>query len=178
MDAAMPSQRSSKSASGSGYPELNTTTSRMKLDDIELSPADPNHHEPAMEDVEAALNQRNSVRQKKTLTESEVTEVHRCRKRIFALVVLQGIIIPIVTFIFAFSLAQPGRAVCSDPEDGSSEVRCTVQDEHWSYYLLIPGGASLALVAVFLYRERGPGGALEKSGAPLGCLGITAVPQD
>ena len=175
MDAAMPSLRSAKSSSGSSYPELNTTTSRMALDDIELSPADPNHHEPAIEDVEEALNARNSLRHKATLTDSEVKQVYRWRKTTFALVVLQGIIIPIVTFIFAFSLAQPGRAVCSDPEDGSSEVRCTVQDEHWSYYLLIPGGASLALVAVFLYRERGPGGALEKSGAPLGCLGITAV---
>ena len=176
----MPSLRSAKSSSGSSYPELNTTTSRMALDDIELSPADPNHHEPAIEDVEEALNARNSLRHKATLTDSEVKQVYRWRKTTFALVVLQGIIIPIVTFIFAFSLATPGREVCRDPEEGSNTVRCEYVDQEnfLSYLLLIPGGASLALVFVFAYRERGPGGALEKSGAPLGCLGITAVPQD
>ena len=90
MDAAMPSLRSAKSSSGSSYPELNTTTSRMALDDIELSPADPNHHEPAIEDVEEALNARNSLRHKATLTDSEVKQVYRWRKTTFALVVLQG----------------------------------------------------------------------------------------
>ena len=92
------------------------------------------------------------------------------------IILVQGILVPLVCTALAFTLARPGQITCTDPPGNfSAPAECEVVEENLMWYLLLlPAGASAALLSITAYRERGPGGVLEKRGYKVGCLGITA----
>ena len=135
-----------KGSSNSNYPDVNKSTSRMVLDDIEVAPK-----EVTADEVLQALNERTQQRKNRPPVKQ------RCRKTLFVLAIVQAVIlIPVCIFLAAHF---------------ATETNVN------SFAFLFPAAVSGALLTLMLYRERGPGGMLEHSCAPVGCLGVTAVPQ-
>ena len=82
-------------------------------------------------------------------TDLQTSSRARC---IFA-IILQGVVLPIVLIVLAISAA-------SVPATNDAE---TVNDvgSWWPYLLTLPAFLDVVLVAMVIYRERGPGGSLE-----------------
>ena len=129
-----------------------TMTRAVDSNDIEIA-SNPNHAAPdAALDVLIEHKRQQSKTQKKKERDLETASGRACQKWCWYITVVQAVIIPITTFSIAMAFAQ----------DENSQ----------SLLLLIPGSASLGFLMMMAYRERGPGGMLEHSGAKLGCLGV------
>jgi hypothetical protein len=167
-------------------PSHNLSASRMALAldeaEIEIAPRMQAEHRTNVQQEEACnmLQQHNEKRRPKTknpkLTEDELKKRSFCRKLTFALVVLQGMAVPAMCIYFAITLANFGRADCVRANNHTSTLHCTQEDgDLSSFALFVPAGFSFVLLSGCAYRERGPGGVLEHSGARLGCLPVTAI---
>ena len=119
------------------------------------------------EDVLQAHTRKRRAEGGKGMSEAESDRHRRRLKCLVWLAIAQGIVLPILCFTLAFALASHP----CDPADAS----CTRETNMTSYLFMIPGGASLVILAMVLYNQRGPAGLFEHSGAPLGCLPRTAV---
>ena len=173
-----------------GYPQMNESASRMalamELDGIEVvTPSDGERkasnkkgEDSLMFDPSEALQAHAKTRRSKkgtvhSLSPDETVAHLRKRKICFWAMVGQGILLPIIFFTLAFTLADHPTP-CTVGSVGRLANGFT-EPNLMSYLFMIPGGAALVLMSMVLYSARGPGGYLEKKGAPLGCLPCTAV---
>ena len=90
-------------------------------------------------------------------SDEDIEKVKRWRIMLLWIMITQGIVLPVITFILALTLATP--------------------ENQMPFLWLILGGCSASAMLLHIYVERGTNGALEKCGAPVGWLGVTAVPK-
>lgn len=173
----------SNSKKGGSYPELNKTSSRQQLAaaleadgvglDIEIAPKegkkqqqsmgkDYSPEEISLTDTGELLSKHASHRRKGMkgiMSKAESGEYSKRRAAMyFMCVLIFGIILPIGCIVMIALLLEP------DTPGGQ-----------WPYALAAPAAVSLSVVALISFRERGPGGVLEKRGYKPGCLPCTAI---
>ena len=164
-------------SSGGDYPALNTATSRMSLDGKVLPPREKSMlSQDVTLDVLREHSRRNDNSSEGSSRKARVTGTGRIHwRRMLAVLAVVQVRVP--AFIF-YSIS---RTHHDHPRASQGFVvppaSLVVAFAFRRYALSLPGVASLCLLAFVVYRERGPGGALEycfDTCAPVGCLRVEA----